>query len=98
MGHTKHIHLLLASVLVTSVAFAQTTDTQTPDSAPAEGAVVAARSQYTPTGLSRLMLAMAKRWLSSPSEGWGLPFRGSTDIQGEVIKPHGCIMPAPATF
>jgi hypothetical protein len=49
MGHTKHIHLLLASVLVTSVAFAQTTDTQTPDSAPAEGAVVAARSQYTPT-------------------------------------------------
>jgi hypothetical protein len=49
MGHTKQIHLLLASVLVTSVAFAQTTDRQTPDSAPPEGAIAAARSQYTPT-------------------------------------------------
>jgi hypothetical protein len=48
MRNTKHIHLLLASVLVTSVAFAQATDNPTTDSARAESAIATARSQYTP--------------------------------------------------
>src|ERR1700691_6314951 len=47
MRHTNHIHLLVASVLVTSVAIAQTRDAA--DGAPAEEAIFAARSQYTPT-------------------------------------------------
>jgi hypothetical protein len=44
MKPTKHIHLLLASLLVASVAFAQTK--QAADSAPEEEAISAARSQY----------------------------------------------------
>jgi len=47
MRHTQHIHLLLVSVLVTSVAFAQTRDRQAADDAPAEDAISAARSPYT---------------------------------------------------
>jgi phage tail tape-measure protein len=49
MTHTKHVHLLLASVLLASVAFAQTRDSQPEDSASAEAAISAARNQYTPT-------------------------------------------------
>jgi hypothetical protein len=48
MRQTLYIHLLLASVLVTSVAFAQTDNGQTADSAAEENAISAARSQYTP--------------------------------------------------
>jgi hypothetical protein len=49
MKHTKHIPLPLALVLMASVAFAQTTDGQAADSASAENAILAARSQYTET-------------------------------------------------
>ncbi|MGA8501275.1 MAG: hypothetical protein WB683_06985 [Candidatus Sulfotelmatobacter sp.] len=49
MRHTKHIHLLLASVLVASVAFAQTNNRQAESTAAAEDAIEAARSQYVPT-------------------------------------------------
>jgi hypothetical protein len=49
MRLTKHIHLLLALVLVASVAFAQTSNRQATGTAPAEDAIAAARSQYTPT-------------------------------------------------
>jgi hypothetical protein len=49
MRHIQHIHLLLASVLVASVALAQTREKQAADIAPAEDAISAARSQYTPT-------------------------------------------------
>jgi hypothetical protein len=48
MRHTKYLHLLMTSVLLASVAIAQTKDSQVTDSAPAEDAVAAARSQYTP--------------------------------------------------
>jgi hypothetical protein len=47
MRHAQHIHLLLVSVLLTSLASAQTTDRQAADGAPAEDAILAARSQYT---------------------------------------------------
>ena len=49
MKHTKHIYLLLASVLVASSAFAQTSNRQAASTAPAEDAIAAARSQYTPS-------------------------------------------------
>ena len=49
MRHTKHIHLLLASVLVASLAFGQTSNRQAAGTASAEDAIAAARSQYAPT-------------------------------------------------
>ncbi|MFZ0276564.1 MAG: hypothetical protein WA254_22940 [Candidatus Sulfotelmatobacter sp.] len=49
MRHTKHTHLLLASVLLASVAFAQTSNREAEGTAPAEDAIEAARSQYVPT-------------------------------------------------
>jgi hypothetical protein len=49
MRHIKHIHILLASLLMASVTFAQTRDGQAPDNAPAENAVSAARSRYIQT-------------------------------------------------
>ncbi len=47
MRHAQHIHLLLVSVLLTSVASAQTPDRQAADGAPADDPISAARSQYT---------------------------------------------------
>jgi hypothetical protein len=47
MRHTKHLYLQLAPVLAAAVAFAQTTNSQAADSAPAEDAIAAARGQYT---------------------------------------------------
>jgi hypothetical protein len=56
MRLTKHMQFLLTSVLVASVAFAQTAQTkdrQAADSAPAGDAIAAARNQYTQaTGVS----------------------------------------------
>jgi hypothetical protein len=49
MRHTKHIHLLLASVLFVSGAAAQTGDSQVADSASREDSISAARSRYTQT-------------------------------------------------
>jgi hypothetical protein len=49
MKHTKYLPLLLALVLLASVAFAQTTDGQATESAQADKAISAARSQYTQT-------------------------------------------------
>jgi hypothetical protein len=49
MKPTKHIPLLLASVLLASVTFAQTRDGRTADSAPEEISVANARSHYIQT-------------------------------------------------
>jgi hypothetical protein len=47
MRHTKHLQLLLASVLLAPVAFSQSSDSPANGSAPEE-AIAAARGQYTP--------------------------------------------------
>jgi hypothetical protein len=52
MRHTKHIHLLLASVLLASVAFAQTGDSQVANSTSGEDSISVARSRYTQTANS----------------------------------------------
>lgn len=49
MKHTQNIPLLLASVLLASVALAQTQDSRVADSTPDENSIAVARSRYTQT-------------------------------------------------
>jgi len=73
MRYAQHIHLLLVSVLVTSVALAQTRDRQAVDGTPTEDAISAARSQYTPA-TSVSSDANNKTLAQFPRGGPGRPF------------------------
>jgi hypothetical protein len=73
MRHTKHIHLLLASVLLASGASAQTRDSQVANSSSGENSISAARSRYAQTAdispdTNNTMLAQL------PRGGPGQPF------------------------
>jgi hypothetical protein len=74
MKHTKHIHFLLALVLLASIAFAQTQDAPTSSSVSANQAISTARNQYTRTGDNSQNAIDDQTLAQFPQRRMGAPF------------------------